>query len=340
MELKRIFKYRNFWIGAAMMWIVLVHSDFSLDSDFFFLFKEFGYGGVDICLFASGIGCYFSLEKDPDILGFLNRRVKRLGPTYLCFIIPWMWWTKKLSGLPIPAVFGNLLGVQTLASWDYTFNWYISGLVVFYCAMPYLKRITDSCRTWIQDLAVVLLLFAVSISFWNTGRNWIVIVSRLPVFYAGVIFAKMAGQGYLLKKRDCLLLGTISACGLILLLYVYNVWADNLWYCGLYWYPFALITPGLCVFLSLLAEQMERSRLLHKIRKGVELVGIYSFEVYLVHIFLYDELIPEICKRVNLELNNLLWVLTIPVIACGVFLLNRISGFLQRVLKKWNKAKA
>lgn len=53
MELRKIFKYRNVWIGVAMMWIVFVHSGFRFDSVFWMRLKEFGYGGVDnllICI--------------------------------------------------------------------------------------------------------------------------------------------------------------------------------------------------------------------------------------------------------------------------------------------------
>ena len=333
MELRKIFKYRNVWIGVAMMWIVFVHSGFRFDSVFWMRFKEFGYGGVDICLFASGIGCYYSLEKDPDILRFLKRRIKRLGPTYLCFIIPWLWWTKKLSGLPIPAAIGNILGVQTLASWDYKFNWYISGLLVFYICMPYLKSLADTCEKWQQDVLVGLMFAVISVSFWNTGKNLIIIVTRLPVLYAGVVLAKMAHREYILKKSDCLLLGMLSVFGLICLLYCYYEWTEALWYCGLYWYPFALIVPGVCVFLSLLVERTEKYRAVRYMYGLLELIGVYSFEVYLVHIFMYEEFIPEISERFHIVFDNQMWLLTIPLIACGAFVMKRLGTFAGRLLE-------
>ena len=101
MKLGRLFKFRNMWIGIAMLWILFFHSGFWVASDSLRFLKNVGYGGVDICLFASGIGCYFSLEKDPDSLRFLKRRLKRLGPTYFCFIIPWLFWKSSVSVLPL-----------------------------------------------------------------------------------------------------------------------------------------------------------------------------------------------------------------------------------------------
>ena len=100
MELKRIFKHRNFWVGVAMVWIVFFHSAVMVSWVPLNVFKDLGYAGVDICLFASGIGCYYSLEKDPDILRFLKRRATRLAPVYYCFIIPWLIY--KVRSPPVP----------------------------------------------------------------------------------------------------------------------------------------------------------------------------------------------------------------------------------------------
>ena len=56
-------KYRDTWVGIAMLWIVFFHLDIDIGNKVLSLIKLFGYGGVDICLFCSGIGCYNSLKK-------------------------------------------------------------------------------------------------------------------------------------------------------------------------------------------------------------------------------------------------------------------------------------
>lgn len=73
-----------------MLWVVFFYSSLENASDVLIWFESFGYGGVDIFLFASAIGGYFSLEKDPDTLKFLSRRAKRLVSVYMYFIIPWL----------------------------------------------------------------------------------------------------------------------------------------------------------------------------------------------------------------------------------------------------------
>lgn len=333
MELKRIFKFRNLWIGIAMLWIGFFHAGFWIYSENLLLFKNFGYGGVDFCLFASGVGCYFSLEKDPDILRFLNRRLKRLGPTYLCFILPWLLWKTSVSQLPIRAVLGNLLGIQTLVSWEYHFNWYIGGLVVYYFSMPYMKQLTDSQEKLWQDVVAWFCLAVATVPFWDSG-NTIVLLSRLPVLYSGMAFGKLAKQGYVLRAKDYLAQGIAVVTGAVALVAFQKNYPDLLWSRGLYWYPFALIVPGSCIFFSAVAEKVEVCRFFRWINKSLEIIGIYSFELYLVHVFLYEGLMPGIMERFWMIPVNLLWAMTIPVVIAGTFLLNRITSFLNRIMTK------
>lgn len=336
MELQKIFKFRNMWIGFAMLWIVFYHAGIWMEESPLKTFKDVGYGGVDICLFASGIGCYFSLEKDPDIFRFLKRRAKRLYPTFFCFIIPWLLWKNLVSDMPVWAVVGNLIGAQTLVSWDYHFNWYIGGLIVYYFAMPYLKRFTDSCDSMGKDALVALFLLVVSILFWDAGND-IVILSRLPIVYIGMVFGKLAKQGYVLGKRDYLVQGILVAVGIALLLGFRRHFPGLLWTRGLYWYPFALIVPGSCIFASLLAEKLEKYGPPRRVNRFLNAVGIYSFELYLVHVFLYEGLMPRYMGRLWFIPDDILWYLTIPVIACGTLLLNRITSYGVRKLRKETK---
>lgn len=332
MELSRILKFRNVWIGVAMLWILFFHSGFLFESQPLQTFINIGYGGVDICLFASGIGCYFSLEKDSDILRFLKRRIKRLGPTWICFIIPWLLWRASLSDIPYRAVLGNLLGIQTLVSWEYHFNWYIGGLVVYYLAMPYLKRLTDSCFRIRQDVFTGLILTLATVPFWGDG-NTLIILSRFPVLYAGLVCGKLAKQGYTLKMRDYIAAGILTVVGTVLLLTFAKVYSDHLWSWGLCWYPFALIVPGGCLALFLLSEKLDGVKFLRGINRIMETVGIYSFELYLVHVFLYEGLMPGIEERLKIIPNNLLWAATLPVVVCGIYILNRLTALVSRGIK-------
>ena len=64
MKTKDYFQYRSVWMGVAIIFIVFFHSEMTFDNIIVETIREFGYGGVDIFQFVSGIGCYYSLQKD------------------------------------------------------------------------------------------------------------------------------------------------------------------------------------------------------------------------------------------------------------------------------------
>lgn len=49
--LKDAIKYRNVWLGIAMIWIVVYHSGIDLGNNVFGEIMKIGYGGVDICIY-------------------------------------------------------------------------------------------------------------------------------------------------------------------------------------------------------------------------------------------------------------------------------------------------
>ena len=55
MSFKDIIKYRNIWMGLAILWTIFYHAEIWPAGDFLTWIKTIGYGGVDIFLFASGI---------------------------------------------------------------------------------------------------------------------------------------------------------------------------------------------------------------------------------------------------------------------------------------------
>ena len=143
MLLKDMLKYRNAWLGVAMIWIVFYHAKINIGLDILHTIKAFGYGGVDICLFASGAGCYFSLSANSDIGTFIKRRFVRLAPTYLCFIVFWLIYKFFIDSISLQAVLGNIFAIQNFTGLGQHFNWYISAIILFYFLAPYLKIVVD-----------------------------------------------------------------------------------------------------------------------------------------------------------------------------------------------------
>jgi hypothetical protein len=83
-----------------------------------------------------------------------------------------------------------------------------------------------------------------------------------------------------------------------------------------------------------LGEILRKYRPLHGLYWVLERMGIYSFELYLVHAFLYAYLMEHITPMLPNIPWNLLWAMTIPVILVGCFLLNRSAALLSLVFAK------
>lgn len=328
-KLKELLPYRNLWLGLAMIWIVFAHSGFKPGSMLFTYLKAWGYGGVDICLFASGLGCYFSLEKDPDALRFLKRRIARLAPVYIPFILLWCVYHYLTHGpYPVSAVLGNLLGIQNLTGLENSFNWYISALLLFYVLSPLLKSLVDRVGYGCQAVVIGFLLL-LSVPFW-TADTYIITVTRLPIFYAGMVFGRMCKEDRELSLPALVGCVAASALGFWLMKFCTDHFESILWSYGLHWYPFLLITPGVCIVLSLAGLALEKVRYSKILTKPLAAIGAYSFELYLLHVPLYEFLHPRL-RELPYD-RNLMCLATLPVIWVGCVVLKKVGKLISRLL--------
>ena len=76
-ELANISRYRSELMGAAMLFIILFHVPLDRSNEFFGL-RRCGNVGVDMFLFLSGIGLWFSWVKNPSVWQFYKRRLLRI----------------------------------------------------------------------------------------------------------------------------------------------------------------------------------------------------------------------------------------------------------------------
>ena len=58
---------------------------------------------------------------------------------------------------------------------------------------------------------------------------------------------------------------------------------EELWGWGLYWYPFILVIPGLCVFVAMVASWIDRFAAGSAVLKALAYIGGFSFEFFLFH---------------------------------------------------------
>lgn len=328
---KELLKYRNVWLGCAMIWIVWYHSKLNPTLDILKYIKGLGYGGVDICLFASGVGCYFSLNKDTDVYSFMKRRFLRLMPTYWVFIIVWLLFKGVTEKLTAQAILGNFLGIHSFIGLEVAFNWYISAIILFYILAPFLKCVAQKTSTIQHKTLVIILLVIISIPFWNVNE-YIVIVTRIPIFYIGMLFANFCISEKIITKRILLFFVGSMVVGFLMLVLFWTRYNNFLWNYGFYWYPFILITPGLCIMVSYIMYFLDKSRG-NKIILLLDRIGQYSFEIYLVHILVFDVIEYMISPMEVLPDTFLVWVLAVVCIALCCIVLRFVSTLLNKCIR-------
>lgn len=143
-ELGDLSIYRTELMGIATIMILLCHAHpFGVILPPI-LSKLFTYGnqGVDIFLFVSGIGLYYSLEKKHDAGGLFywyKRRYKRILIPYLIIATPFFLYITLLHNENV-WYFIKLL--STFSFWiDHKGAWYIALLIPLYLVSPLMKRL-------------------------------------------------------------------------------------------------------------------------------------------------------------------------------------------------------
>lgn len=310
MELKEIFKYRNIWMAIAIIMIVFFHLDFISTNIIIKYIKSIGYGGVDIFLFASGIGCYYSLQKSPDISTFIKKRILKIIPTYWCFLIFYFIFKFTTDGIPLSAIIGNIFCVQSLIGLGNDFNWYMSAMWIFYFLSPYFVKIANKINSWKKVILITILFIIFSFAFWNT-ENLIIIITRFPIFFIGMYIAKKSTEKKkTINKKEIMLLTFLMVLGFSMLSYFKYFIPSKLWSHGLHWYPFILITPGLCFIISYISKAIEKYNIGAIILKFLGFIGKYTFEIYLVHILMNSIIEKLVNKNGNIKcVFVLLWTI-------------------------------
>lgn len=328
--IRNVFDRRFFLMGIAMLWIMLYHAGLAINIPFISQIKSIGYGGVDIFLLCSGYGCYCSLEKNGDAASFFHRRIIRLMPTWLIFMLIWIPTMITFREMPLEAVIGNIFGIQSLTSLGNDFNWYISALWIFYILSPYLHHAIKS-HSFRHNILLILFTVILSIPFWNNS-DLIICVSRLPIYCIGMVLAKYREspltRQFILGALCCSIVGTGT------LFFFLHYVPSLLWNYALYWYPFILITFGICICLTFACALLEKY--CPPPSKIITAIGRISFDAYLIHIFGFDILNFFIAKQIVPD-NNVIWISAIVISLAIAYLFNAI---VQRITDKLYLQKA
>lgn len=328
MYYKDLLRHRQSWLGVATLWILLFHLPIKIE--WLRYLKIFGYGGVDICIFASGIGCFYSLCSNSDVVTFMKRRIRRMAPTYLICVGLWFIFLSLVGELGFSMVIGNILGLQSFTGRDQDFNWYISAIFLLYLLAPYFKLIVERSTPIGKVLFTVFLLIC-SIPFWRLN-SYMIIVTRLPIFYIGMVFADLCKKDTKLKGTHIMAMVMAFVVGIILTVFFCIRFTQQLWSHGLLWYPFILIAPTLCVGMSYSFSLLGKTKIGKAIVSCFSFIGDYSLELYLMQV-LWVSMTPAFIAKFNLsQFSDWVWAAGIVALIIGSFVIRRLTMGLDRLL--------
>lgn len=282
-ELGNISRFRAEQMGAAMLFVILFHV--ALDrGDPFYGLRRCGNVGVDIFLFLSGVGLWFSWVKTPDVLRFYRRRLLRIVPTWIvvatAFYMPDYLGARRFSRSLV-----DLIGDITI-NWDFWLHdeltfWYVPAIMALYLVAPWYMRLVQSrpVYRWLPLLMVI----------WCVMVQWVLPIhhavghieifwSRVPIFFIGINFGEMVRtRRHLPGEAVWLLLITfLMTFGTCLYLEQVRHGHFPLFVERMLYIPFTVCTV-------LVMNRIFR-RMPQWVNSSFRFVGALSLEAYLIHI--------------------------------------------------------
>ncbi len=319
---QRISRYKAVLMGIAILIVVYGHYFYyhSGLKDYTQLNITMWYtvGSVDIFIFLSGFGIYHSLAKRDNPLQFIQRRLGRLLPAYLPFILVYCGFCLAMGTMNQFQALGNLTTFGWWSQMGAQFNWYIPTIIGMYLFSPLFYHVITTYER--KSLWMLGLFFLLDAACVNTGL--MIGVSRFPVYFLGMYLGREAVLGNAPSKRHLILSGIAAVVSMIALYFLVTLKPGWMGKYGCWWHPYLFSTPGCLYFTSWCLEKHEKWVVTRQLNRALAFLGGKSFEIYLVHILVYT---------VALEFGLTGWLPWIAMALLGLTLGCLYSVLIQKI---------
>lgn len=277
-DIQDISVYRSELMGWSILWIMMLHFTFTQIKPLGFI-AQYGFAGVDIFMLGSGLGLYYSLHSNHNILHFCKKRLLRIFPTYYILGI--------IASILLfhDNIFEYFYRYSTIGFWtgNIYWGWYIPSLIILYVFAPLLKYIIDK-RLFILLLLLCILLFFTTyyiiIQDNILDRVHIFFLYRIPAFILGMICAYWIKNNISTKYYYAYLLAGIP---FFILLFPLHHQIYNFKYFSLIF----LLPLFVIVFIAI-------SKYIRHLNPMMRMIGNASLEIYLVQSMFFYALINKI----------------------------------------------
>jgi peptidoglycan/LPS O-acetylase OafA/YrhL len=323
-ELANISRYRGELMGIAMIFIFLFHVALPR-SNMFFGLRRIGNIGVDMFLFLSGVGLWFSWMKHPSLKHFFKRRYLRVYPAW--FIISCLYYIPHFHGGGVRA-WVDLIGDITI-NWDFWLHdelkfWYIPAMMMLYLfAPPYMQLIRrHPVYRW---LPVVMILWCILVQYVSPIHNAVghieIFWSRVPIFFIGI------NMGEAVRRKDKM---DGASIWMILIVFAMTLSASIFLEQELHGH-FPIYVERMLYIPLTITTILLLNRVFRRTPKWFntifKFVGALSLECYLIHIHFVLDYIPKTCGYWTTFLVCV--VITMPLAWLLSKIVNYISKFIE-----------
>lgn len=200
-----ISKYRTGLMGIATLMIIVCHAPASgvLMPNILARIFELGNFGVDIFLFLSGLGCYYSLSTNSNLKDYYKRRYIRIGVPYILITLPFVIFFLLINKYTL---YDAILSLTTFNYWlEHRGAWFVALLIPLYLVSPVVYKLL-LCKKKILLLALMIICILIlcnlevkHFEYCNILKNIQFVLQRLPSYLIGVAIGKLSKEGYQIR---------------------------------------------------------------------------------------------------------------------------------------------
>lgn len=290
-DLSLLSKYRTQLMGFAMLWVTLHHFGISLKINYLQIIANkiilAGYGGVDIFLFLSGIGVYYSWTKNSSTSYFYKKRLSRILPCYIVITATGAIIEVLYYNYPVSHIFTSITFIEfyTEKSTPLTFTWFIPAILIFYLITPILFKYIISQKKFGLSIALLIIgsiIINQGVSAMNVDFSINYFTDKLPVRFPVYILGIYIG--YLIYNKVIMpsYVVYISIIVSLISTIYYFAYQDYILQTGQYnlWgYLFLIMAPAISIMLAYNLNIFSQYKY-----PVLSYIGIYSLTFYLLQV--------------------------------------------------------
>lgn len=310
--------HRSFAMGLAMISIVLFHVQFKIE--WMWPFNLLGYLGVDVFQFVSGFGCVYALKKYDGIRSFYVKRLLKIIPTCL--------FVGTVVLLIDRAIGWEYIRYASVAERLFSLHrWYIPLILISYALCPLFYKLIVRYG-WLSLVFLFIVCTALGCVAPKVGIwKWPWFLFRLLPFIVGMYVGVSNPK---LRLWHILMSGFAFVCAVSYLLVFWWVYFREL-PTEMFAIPYSLALPAVIAGICCVGRILKNSA----VYKVVEILGIYSLEIYLIHEVTLNGL------KMIVDSQLIQAALFIPIVTWGViatkFCVTKLQTVIKRVMEYWGR---